>query len=217
MSRLINPQKLFILSQARIVPKALKSKFPYCQIPVAAWYLGFPQRLEVAMSTGSVSRKCQRLIHMNGLCISILSLRNRKWTVLTLQQKAILKCLPVGILHISSIMVSEKYTHADDSPLRAIEWPCTNRSSALSTRIARRVREVRHMYCLAMLLLWKIWRISENVSKLNARTGGVSIAWAFAELQSFVEYKAAVVGISVAYVTPEYTSQRCSCCGHASR
>jgi putative transposase len=36
--------------------------------------------------------------------------------------------------------------------------------------------------------------------------------WAFRQLQSFVEYKARVVGIAVEYVDPAYTSQTCSAC-----
>ena len=37
--------------------------------------------------------------------------------------------------------------------------------------------------------------------------------WAFRQLQSFVEYKARAVGISVVYVNPAYSSQTCSACG----
>jgi IS605 OrfB family transposase len=37
--------------------------------------------------------------------------------------------------------------------------------------------------------------------------------WAFRQLQGFVEYKARAVGITVEYVNPVYTSQRCSACG----
>jgi putative transposase len=36
--------------------------------------------------------------------------------------------------------------------------------------------------------------------------------WAFRQLQSFVEYKARAVGITVEYVNPSYTSQTCSAC-----
>lgn len=37
--------------------------------------------------------------------------------------------------------------------------------------------------------------------------------WAWAELQTFVEYKAQAAGIRVIYVNPAYTSQTCAACG----
>lgn len=41
--------------------------------------------------------------------------------------------------------------------------------------------------------------------------------WSFAQLQSFIEYKASFKGVLVEYVNPAYTSQACSCCGHVSK
>lgn len=41
--------------------------------------------------------------------------------------------------------------------------------------------------------------------------------WSFAQLQAFVEYKAQAVGVSVVFVDPRYTSQKCSQCKHVSR
>ena len=41
--------------------------------------------------------------------------------------------------------------------------------------------------------------------------------WSFAHLQSFVSYKAAWKGVTVAFVDPRYTSQGCSKCGFVSR
>ena len=41
--------------------------------------------------------------------------------------------------------------------------------------------------------------------------------WAFRQLQSFVDYKARAVGITVEYVNPAYSSQACSDCGQLGR
>jgi putative transposase len=41
--------------------------------------------------------------------------------------------------------------------------------------------------------------------------------WAFAQLRSFIEYKAAIAGVPVVFVDPAYTSQMCSTCGYISK
>ena len=41
--------------------------------------------------------------------------------------------------------------------------------------------------------------------------------WAFDELQKFIQYKAAIKGISVVLVDPRYTSQTCCWCGHKEK
>ncbi|MBQ2397371.1 MAG: transposase [Bacteroidales bacterium] len=38
--------------------------------------------------------------------------------------------------------------------------------------------------------------------------------WSYFELQQFITYKAEKYGIIVRKIKPEYTSQKCSCCGH---
>jgi putative transposase len=42
-------------------------------------------------------------------------------------------------------------------------------------------------------------------------------SWSFAQLKSFIEYKAEDRGCTVVAVDPRHTSQACSCCGHTAR
>lgn len=42
-------------------------------------------------------------------------------------------------------------------------------------------------------------------------------SWAFGQLGNFIEYKAAERGVTVVYVDPRYTSQRCPKCGYISK
>ncbi|WP_370650206.1 RNA-guided endonuclease InsQ/TnpB family protein [Oscillochloris sp. ZM17-4] len=42
-------------------------------------------------------------------------------------------------------------------------------------------------------------------------------SWSFAQITSFVAYKAEERGCTVAGVDPRHTSQTCSCCGHQAR
>ena len=41
--------------------------------------------------------------------------------------------------------------------------------------------------------------------------------WAFAQLRTFIEYKAKLNGVSLVAVDPAYTSQRCNECGHIEK
>lgn len=53
----------------------------------------------------------------------------------------------------------------------------------------------------------------EDLSGINNRSKFLK-QWSYYELQQFIEYKAKEKGIDVKYVSPKYTSQRCSRCGY---
>lgn len=42
-------------------------------------------------------------------------------------------------------------------------------------------------------------------------------SWSFAQLGSFLEYKAALAGVPLVKIDPRYTSQRCGKCGHTEK
>jgi putative transposase len=50
-------------------------------------------------------------------------------------------------------------------------------------------------------------------AKQRARHSG----WAFGQLRSFVEYKAALAGVPVVAVDPRNTSRTCNQCGHCDK
>ena len=56
-------------------------------------------------------------------------------------------------------------------------------------------------------------------SRVTARRGQRTIlhAWAFAQLRSFIEYKALRAGVPVVAVDPRNTSRTCPCCGHIDK
>ena len=63
----------------------------------------------------------------------------------------------------------------------------------------------------------------ENLTDIRERTQGrrkqrrAMSNWSFAQLQSFLAYKAAWKGVSVEFVDARYTSQACSRCGYIDK
>ena len=55
----------------------------------------------------------------------------------------------------------------------------------------------------------KIWRKTATARRVHS--------WSFAQVRSFIAYKAEERGCTVAAVDPRHTSQTCSCCGHQAR
>ena len=67
-----------------------------------------------------------------------------------------------------------------------------------------------------VIALEELRGIRERI-KATRKVNRMLHSWAFAQLISFIEYKAAKAGIPVVRVDPRKTSQTCSKCGHAER
>jgi len=63
-----------------------------------------------------------------------------------------------------------------------------------------------------IIVLEKLQGIRQR-SKSSKKLNRMLNSWAFAQLQSFIKYKANWNGIPVVYVDPKYTSQKCNRCG----
>lgn len=98
----------------------------------------------------------------------------------------------------------------------------------LSGRIARFQKNANHV--VAKQLVSSVnagdTLVMENLTDIRERTiqrrekrqqRREHANWSFAQLQSFVAYKAAWKGVTVAFIDPRYTSQGCSKCGFVSR
>ncbi len=91
----------------------------------------------------------------------------------------------------------------------------------------RWIRDLNHKISLAIvkkalvvnkpvIVMEQLKHIRRKI-KFSRKMNRLLHSWSFAQLQSFIEYKAAWNGIPVAYVKADYTSQRCSRCGHTEK
>lgn len=93
-------------------------------------------------------------------------------------------------------------------------------------RESRIVRDLNHKVSKKLVSMAKEQNaalVFEDLSgirktKKQARSFKYSLhSWSFYQLQTFVEYKAKLLGVPVLYVNPAYTSQDCSRCGARGR
>ncbi|MDR9405562.1 MAG: transposase [Halothece sp. Uz-M2-17] len=60
-------------------------------------------------------------------------------------------------------------------------------------------------------------RKGKKASKKQKKANRKQTSWSFAELQSFIDYKAVLNDSLAIKVDADYTSQSCPCCGHTSK
>jgi putative transposase len=97
----------------------------------------------------------------------------------------------------------------------------------VSGRESRHVRHVNHEISARIvaeatrsgcgtIVLENLTNIRSRI-KMGKRMRTRLHRWSWRQLQTFVEYKAAAVGIAVCYVDPAFTSQTCSVCGEIGK
>jgi IS605 OrfB family transposase len=82
--------------------------------------------------------------------------------------------------------------------------------------ISRRIVEEADAHDCSYIAVERLIHIREQMGNMNDRIKRQMHQWAFRELQSMLEWKAAEYGIRVEQIPPAFTSQTCSWCGHQS-
>ena len=68
-----------------------------------------------------------------------------------------------------------------------------------------------------ILALEDLTNIRTRCRRYRRETNRRIHSWPFRRQQMMLEYKAGEYGITIVYIDPAYTSQRCSCCGYTAR
>jgi IS605 OrfB family transposase len=127
---------------------------------------------------------------------------------------------------------ASRYVRTRKSLQRKGTRSATRRLIALSGRERRFIADTNH--CIAkevvtpstLIGLENLTHIRERTkpkkkgkkaSKKQRRANSNRARWSFAELHSFIDYKAVLSGSLAVKVDAHYTSQACPCCGHASQ
>ena len=92
----------------------------------------------------------------------------------------------------------------------------------INNRESRIIRDINHKIskkitdiAASLGMGIKLERLKGIRNNKYARSSKYSMnSWSFYQLQKYIEYKAKLQGVLVAYIEPAYTSQMCSRCGH---
>ena len=132
-----------------------------------------------------------------------------------------------GVVHFDGKAARRKREHFADLRRRYQRHRRTDRVKATRGKERRWMRDLNHKisteivemalcYSHPVIVLERLDGI-RNRLKASKRFNRMMDSWAFRQLVSFIEYKAARYGIPVVFVDPRRTSRTCPRCGHSSR
>ena len=97
--------------------------------------------------------------------------------------------------------------------LKKIRRKQSNRVKDINHKVSRSVVDYAKSHCLTVVL--------EDLGKISkkgkAKRYVQKSQWSFYQLETFIKYKASLLGIPVHFVNPAYTSQVCSRCGSINK
>jgi putative transposase len=89
---------------------------------------------------------------------------------------------------------------------------------------SRRIKDINHKVSRSVVDHAKLHRsaiVLEDLGKISkkgkAKRYVQKAQWSFYQLETFIKYKAALLGVPIFYVNPSYTSQVCSRCGSINK
>jgi len=100
------------------------------------------------------------------------------------------------------------------------------RVKAIKDRESRIVRDINHKTTTALMrfavennacIVMEDLKDIRQTAKTRRKQRYSLHSWSFYQQKMMIEYKAKKYGVSVHFVAPQYTSQRCSICGHIER
>jgi putative transposase len=116
--------------------------------------------------------------------------------------------------------VHQKYKHIRKSLQKKGKYSLVKRIKNRESRIVRNINHqiskrlvVEAQNNKAVIVLEGLKDIRRTAKTRRKERYSLN-SWSFYQLQNMIEYKSKKYGVPVAYVEPQYTSQRCSRCGH---
>ena len=96
--------------------------------------------------------------------------------------------------------------------LKKISGKEFRRVKHINHEISKQIVEESVMGGIGIIVLEELTNIRKRI-KVGKRLRIRLHRWPFAQLQTFIQYKAEAIGLQVVYVNPAYSSQLCSLCG----